>query len=102
MDLCDYHGGEYKTIHLWTIICLSPDILSEKERAYNRRYRFISLLGLKGFFVCLTSNKENSALLSSLLSVHTQNALTHKRETGETLYTHKKYQVMRFLSPTTK
>ncbi|KPJ65834.1 MAG: CoB--CoM heterodisulfide reductase [Syntrophobacter sp. DG_60] len=34
MDLCEYHGGKYKTIHLWTLICLSLDILSEKERAY--------------------------------------------------------------------
>jgi Fe-S oxidoreductase len=33
-DLCGYYGGKYKTIHLWTLICLSLGILSEKERTY--------------------------------------------------------------------
>ncbi len=34
LDLCEKYGGKYKTVHLWTVICLSLGILSEKERAY--------------------------------------------------------------------
>ncbi len=27
-------GGEYHTVHLWTLICLSLGILGENERTY--------------------------------------------------------------------
>lgn len=34
IDICEYFGGNYYTIHLWTLICLSLGILGENEREY--------------------------------------------------------------------
>jgi len=33
-DLSEYYTGQYHTLHLWTIICLSLGILGEYERKY--------------------------------------------------------------------
>jgi Fe-S oxidoreductase len=33
-DLCEYHGGNYNTVHLWTLICLALGILGPNERTY--------------------------------------------------------------------
>ena len=33
-DLKEHHGGDYHTVHLWTLICLSMGILGENERTY--------------------------------------------------------------------
>ncbi|MBW1675769.1 MAG: (Fe-S)-binding protein [Deltaproteobacteria bacterium] len=33
-DICEFHGGHYHTIHLWTLICLSLGVLGENERTY--------------------------------------------------------------------
>lgn len=33
-DLKEHYGGEYHTLHLWTIICLSLGVLGENERVY--------------------------------------------------------------------
>jgi Fe-S oxidoreductase len=33
-DLAHHFGGSYKTVHLWTLICLSLGILGENERMY--------------------------------------------------------------------
>ena len=33
-DICHHFGGEYHTVHLWTLICLSLGILGENERTY--------------------------------------------------------------------
>ncbi len=33
-DIGHHFGGEYQTVHLWTIICLSMGILGENEREY--------------------------------------------------------------------
>ena len=33
-DMCHVYGGEYHTVHLWTILCLAMGILGENERTY--------------------------------------------------------------------
>jgi Fe-S oxidoreductase len=33
-DLSEVHGDKWKTVHLWTLICLSLGILGPNERAY--------------------------------------------------------------------
>ncbi len=33
-DMAHGYGGEYHTVHLWTLICLSLGILGENERTY--------------------------------------------------------------------
>ncbi len=33
-DLAGFYGAPYKTVHLWTLICLSLGILGENERLY--------------------------------------------------------------------
>lgn len=33
-DLAHHFEGEYQTVHLWTLICLSLGILGENEREY--------------------------------------------------------------------
>ena len=33
-DLCEHYGGDYRVVHLWTIMCLAMGILGENERAY--------------------------------------------------------------------
>ncbi|EMS81429.1 oxidoreductase, selenocysteine-containing [Desulfotignum phosphitoxidans DSM 13687] len=33
-DMAHAHGGDYYTVHLWTLICLSMGILGENERTY--------------------------------------------------------------------
>lgn len=33
-DLAHHFGADYKTVHLWTILCLSLGILAENERSY--------------------------------------------------------------------
>jgi Fe-S oxidoreductase len=33
-DMAHAHGGDYYTVHLWTLICLSLGILGENERTY--------------------------------------------------------------------
>ncbi len=33
-DICHVYGGNYFTVHLWTIICLAMGILGENERTY--------------------------------------------------------------------
>ncbi len=33
-DLAHFYKGSYKTVHLWTLICLSMGVLGENERAY--------------------------------------------------------------------
>ena len=33
-DMAEHYGGNYRVVHLWTIICLAMGILSESERAY--------------------------------------------------------------------
>jgi Fe-S oxidoreductase len=34
MDLSHYYDARFKTIHLWTILCLSMGVLGENERKY--------------------------------------------------------------------
>jgi len=34
LDLNEHYGGNYYTVHLWTLICLSLGILGENEREY--------------------------------------------------------------------
>ncbi len=34
LDLSEYFEAPYKTVHLWTIICLSMGVLGEDEREY--------------------------------------------------------------------
>lgn len=33
-DLAHHYGGEYETVHLWTLIALSLGVLAENEREY--------------------------------------------------------------------
>ena len=33
-DMAHHHGGNYRVVHLWTIICLAMGILAETERTY--------------------------------------------------------------------
>ena len=33
-DLAEHYEGNYHTVHLWTLICLSLGILGENEREY--------------------------------------------------------------------
>ncbi len=33
-DLAEHYGGEYETVHLWTLIALSLGVLAENEREY--------------------------------------------------------------------
>lgn len=33
-DLSEFYEGHYKTVHLWTLICLSLGVLGENERLY--------------------------------------------------------------------
>lgn len=33
-DLAKHYGGEFHSVHLWTLICLSLGILGENERGY--------------------------------------------------------------------
>lgn len=33
-DLCEHYDGNWHTVHLWTLICLSMGMLGENERVY--------------------------------------------------------------------
>ncbi len=33
-DIGEHYGGRYKTVHLWTLICLAMGVLGENERKY--------------------------------------------------------------------
>ena len=34
LDLAEFYGGNYYTVHMWSIICLAMGILGENEREY--------------------------------------------------------------------
>ncbi len=33
-DICEFYGGSYHVVHLWTILCLAMGVLGEEERTY--------------------------------------------------------------------
>lgn len=33
-DMAEHYGGEYRVVHLWTIICLAMGVLADTERTY--------------------------------------------------------------------